>query len=65
MVGAARPAPPPKIEIIFLLTATLHVLCGALALLTGVMGVVISRCKNLPTQNHEALPLTKLKEATS
>lgn len=45
--------------------ATLHVLCGALALLTGVMGVVISRCKNLPTQNHEALPLTKLKEATS
>jgi len=45
--------------------ATLHVLCGALALLTGVIGTVISRFKYLPTQNQEALPLTELKEATS
>ena len=43
--------------------ATLHVLCGALALLTGVMGTIISRCKHLPTKRTESIPLMDLKEA--
>lgn len=45
--------------------ATLHVLCGALALLTGVMGTIISRCKDLPTKHTESIPLMDLKEAAS
>ena len=45
--------------------ATLHVVCGALALLTGVMGTIISRSKYLPAKDTETIQLTELKEATS
>ena len=43
--------------------ATLHVLCGALTLLTGAMGTVISRCKHLPPKNFGASSLEEMKGA--
>ena len=45
--------------------ATLHVLCGALTLLTGAMGTLISRCKHLPAKSTETLSLMGMKEANS
>ncbi len=45
--------------------ATMHVLCGALVLLTGVMGTIISRYKHLPPQHFGSSPLEEMKEAVS
>ncbi len=42
--------------------ASLHVLIGALALLTGVMGSIVSRFKHLPSQNLEVSSMAKMKE---
>ena len=44
---------------------SLHVLVGALALLTGVMGSIISRFKHLPQRNLETSSVTKMKEVTA
>ena len=43
--------------------ATLHVVCGALALGTGAMGAFISQRKHLPSRTKEAAPESNANEA--